>query len=208
MISVSDSIMDDIKFENFHSAVMKEFLEQDHALERNISYIPTSYNDNKDIQIPVVNKSYKKALECNKCLKVLSSKTNLLRHIRSVHHGLKPFQCDQCIKSFTQKSDLKRHLNLHTKQSSKIDNAALSSTNNTHPHREQKLFKCVYCPKKFILITDLKDHLWLHNQEKPFACDVCPQRFIHKEHMLKHKNLHLINHFENKPFVKKRKSHI
>ena len=188
---------------------MKELLNENHILKKGISNI-TSQEDTNAVQIPSVKKSFKKAFECNKCLKVLSSKTNLLRHMRSVHHGVKPFQCDQCLKSFTQKSNLKRHINLHTKQSSKIDQAATSITNSTHfrPRQDQKLLTCVYCPKTFRLVTDLKDHLWLHNQEKPFCCAMCPQRFTHMEHMLKHENLHQVNYFDNQHFVKKRKSHI
>ena len=208
MSSASDSMMEDMKFESFHSAVLKELLDQDHVMKKDIPNIATSQEDTNAICIPSMKKSFMKAFECNKCLKILSSKTNLLRHIRSVHDGVKPFQCDQCSKSFTQKSNLRRHLNLHTKLSSKIDKTAHVVNTSTHPHEDKKMLTCVYCPEKFRIITDLKDHLWLHNQEKPFACDMCPQRFTHKEHMVKHKKLHQVNHFGNQPSVKKRKSHI
>ena len=72
--------MDHKKFEIFHSAVMKD---QDHILKKDISIITTSQDDTNTVYIPSV-----KAFEYDKCFKVLSSKTNLLRHIRSVHYGM------------------------------------------------------------------------------------------------------------------------
>jgi hypothetical protein len=44
---------------------------------------------------------------CTKCVKVFSTRTNLIRHIQS-HDGRKPYVCDLCNKGFTQSGSLKQ----------------------------------------------------------------------------------------------------
>lgn len=50
---------------------------------------------------------------CSKCVKVFSTRTNLIRHIQS-HDGNKPYVCEVCSKGFTQSGSLKQHMYIHT----------------------------------------------------------------------------------------------
>ena len=91
--------MDDVQVQKFHFAIMQEFPNKNDVFKNGIS--DALSHDDSSVEIPAVNKSYTKAFECKKCHKVLSSKSSLLRHLRQVHHGVRPFQCEQCLKSFT-----------------------------------------------------------------------------------------------------------
>ena len=211
-------MMDDVQFQKSNFAIMLEFPEKNDVFKNGIS--DALSHDDSSVQIPAANKSYTKAFECKKCVKVLSSKSSLLRHLRQVHHGVRPFQCEECLKSFTQKNNLIRHQRFHSKQSSKNDKVGLNINTSTQEnyhclksekdiinpqslkrhqkvtHQDQKLHKCVVCQKQFTLKTDLLDHLWLHNEEKPFACDRCAIRFIKIENMMNHKKLHMNSFIE------------
>lgn len=50
---------------------------------------------------------------CTKCVKVFSTRTNLIRHIQS-HDGYKPYVCEVCDKGFTQSGSLKQHMYIHS----------------------------------------------------------------------------------------------
>ena len=51
-----------------------------------------------------------KSYKCEKCNNFFSHKSNLDRHISSVHEGKKPYRCEICYKSFTQNTNLKSHI--------------------------------------------------------------------------------------------------
>ena len=122
-------MMDDVQFQKFHFATLQELLNKNDEFKNGIS--DALSHDDSSVEIPAVNKSYTKAFECKKCHKVLSSKSSLLRHLRQVHHGVRPFQCEQCLKSFTQKNNLIRHQRFHSKQSSKNDKVGLNINTST-----------------------------------------------------------------------------
>lgn len=50
---------------------------------------------------------------CTKCVKVFSTRTNLIRHIQS-HDGYKAYVCQICSKGFTQSGSLKQHMYIHS----------------------------------------------------------------------------------------------
>jgi Zinc finger, C2H2 type len=50
---------------------------------------------------------------CTKCVKVFSTRTNLIRHIQS-HDGYKAYVCQICQKGFTQSGSLKQHMYIHS----------------------------------------------------------------------------------------------
>jgi hypothetical protein len=50
---------------------------------------------------------------CTKCVKVFSTRTNLIRHIQS-HDGYKAYVCHICNKGFTQSGSLKQHMYIHS----------------------------------------------------------------------------------------------
>jgi RNase P subunit RPR2 len=54
-----------------------------------------------------------KEVTCYICQKVLSTKTNLKRHVNSVHNNLRPFSCPHCCQTFHLKQHLKQHLLTH-----------------------------------------------------------------------------------------------
>ena len=56
-----------------------------------------------------------KAFRCpyENCVRVLSTRYNLKKHIEAHHLHLKPFTCAQCQRSFSYKHTLKHHYLLH-----------------------------------------------------------------------------------------------
>ena len=62
-----------------------------------------------------------KSYRCEKCNNFYSHKSNLDRHISSVHEGKKPYKCEICDKSFSQNANLKSHIILvHYKQKQNV----------------------------------------------------------------------------------------
>ena len=49
------------------------------------------------------------AEQCPYCNKTISSRSNLKKHIRSIHQQLRPFQCDECKQTFAHHHHLKAH---------------------------------------------------------------------------------------------------
>ena len=47
---------------------------------------------------------------CNICHKTFGMKSDLNRHVKSVHDKIKDFNCDQCDKAFGQNGNLNRHI--------------------------------------------------------------------------------------------------
>ena len=62
---------------------------------------------------------------CQICGKNFTRKSDLKRHVDSVHRGIINFRCESCHKNFKRKSDLKRHtetIHRHTSLKSKLAN--------------------------------------------------------------------------------------
>lgn len=85
---------------------------------------------------------------CTKCVKVFSTRTNLIRHIQS-HDGHKAYVCETCNKGFTQSGSLKQHMYIHS---------------------GERPYKCQFCNRAFTQGKTLKFHLRRHTEEKPFIC--------------------------------------
>ena len=47
--------------------------------------------------------------QCPYCTKMISSRSNLKKHIRSIHQQLRPFQCGDCKQTFAHHHHLKAH---------------------------------------------------------------------------------------------------
>ena len=62
----------------------------------------------------------RKPHQCDKCDKVLSSRSNLKKHMIT-HDTSKPFTCDECEAVFNQNRDLKTHIMQVTKDKLIID---------------------------------------------------------------------------------------
>ncbi|KAI0760270.1 hypothetical protein C8Q74DRAFT_215598 [Fomes fomentarius] len=49
------------------------------------------------------------------CSATFGSKSNMERHVQTVHEKIRPYQCDQCKESFGQKCQLNRHLGISSR---------------------------------------------------------------------------------------------
>ena len=52
----------------------------------------------------------KKTFKCDICDYNFSLRTDMKRHMASVHEGVKPFKCDICDYSCSEKGSMKRHV--------------------------------------------------------------------------------------------------
>eukprot|EP01084_Bolivina_argentea_P022461 41749_1 len=93
--------------------------------------------------------------QCKQCGKMLKSKSNLKRHMRT-HTGYKPYSCDICGKAFCQSGTLTVHRRTHT---------------------GEKPYKCDICNKSFGTSGTLKNHQRIHTGERPYQCELCLKRF-------------------------------
>lgn len=101
---------------------------------------------------------------CTKCVKVFSTRTNLIRHIQS-HDGYKAYVCQICSKGFTQSGSLKQHMYIHS---------------------GERPYKCQYCDRAFTQGKTLKFHLRRHTEEKPFICTECNAAFRQRDGLKRH----------------------
>jgi uncharacterized C2H2 Zn-finger protein len=101
---------------------------------------------------------------CTKCVKVFSTRTNLIRHIQS-HDGYKAYVCQVCNKGFTQSGSLKQHMYIHS---------------------GERPYKCQFCDRAFTQGKTLKFHLRRHTEEKPFTCTVCNSSFRQRDGLKRH----------------------
>ena len=69
----------------------------------------------------------------------------MIRHVATIHEGLRKFKCDKCETSFPQKIHLKQH---------------------TEQYHDKIRYKCDFCPVTFGLKSSIKRHLALHNKAK------------------------------------------
>ncbi|KAI5640123.1 hypothetical protein NE865_07537 [Phthorimaea operculella] len=138
------------------------------------------------------------ALQCNKCQRSFSNKSNLVRHQKfcagpqsvecticnqtcrnakflqshmTVHSTEKPYECDLCGEKYKHQSALARHRLRHTEPT-------------------KKQFPCSVCGKTFTGRHALELHMRIHTNCKPFTCAVCMRAFTHKYNMLRHMQRH------------------
>ena len=79
-----------------------------------------------------------KPYQCDICEKSFTMKSDLRRHVATVHNKERPFQCPQCSKTFGQSGSLKTHVSVvHNKES----------------------FQCSKCSKTFTRKINMKEHV-------------------------------------------------
>jgi uncharacterized Zn-finger protein len=118
---------------------------------------------------------------CTKCVKVFSTRTNLIRHIQS-HDGYKAYVCQICNKGFTQSGSLKQHMYIHSGEVRKC---------SFYPRQIlflffQRPYKCHFCDRAFTQGKTLKFHLRRHTEEKPFICTECNSAFRQRDGLKRH----------------------
>ena len=104
---------------------------------------------------------------CQICGKNFTRKSDLKRHVDSVHRGIINFRCESCHKNFKRKSDLKRHTETI--------------------HRGSISFPCQSCGKNFSRKRDLKRHTELiHEGSINFQCQICGKNYTRKSDLKRH----------------------
>ncbi|XP_065225405.1 zinc finger protein 239-like isoform X10 [Planococcus citri] len=104
--------------------------------------------------------------QCGICGRKFSYKESLIRHLKVVHSGVKPFSCQTCSKSFAEKYHLTRHIRTHTKE---------------------KPFKCRMCNERFSQVGSKARHESFHLEGHRFKCAHCSKKFRDKYNLARHK---------------------
>ncbi|TMW39748.1 hypothetical protein DOY81_015173, partial [Sarcophaga bullata] len=109
---------------------------------------------------------------CQMCSFIGEDFSNLIKHYKDEHAGVKPFiKC--CERKLDCPSDILQH---------------------AHYHEDPEHFKCQECGKTFINNSGLKDHFMKHHEPEenlPYGCDECPRRFSRKNLLAHHKAKHI-----------------
>ncbi|CDK13488.1 C2H2-type domain-containing protein [Caenorhabditis elegans] len=106
--------------------------------------------------VTTIQQQVKKGHECPQCLKVLTRKNDLDRHMR-IHAGARDFKCPTCSMSFRVKSTLTTHMQTHS---------------DAPPQ-----YQCTVCDKSFYEKKTLVVHMRIHTGEMPFKCRFCDLHF-------------------------------
>ena len=132
---------------------------------------------------------------CPVCLKLFSSRKNMLAHERAVHSGAKPFVCDECGMTFARKESLTRHS--HSTDRPFLCTYCGKTFAKKHirdiherAHFEEKRFNCDFCNKKFSSNQKKKIHERIHTGDRPYQCEVCSKRFVQNHQLQTHMRIH------------------
>ncbi|XP_077971590.1 uncharacterized protein LOC144425797 [Styela clava] len=142
---------------------------------------------------------------CYICNKQFSSRSCLVRHVKLVHEGEKPYKCEQCYNRFADRNSLNRHMAKHTGvplpkthecvicRKSFTRKSILNRHMRSHGDKD---FICSHCHKAFTHQKILDRHITTHILEKCFRCTQCQQNFLTKSNLERHIKIHT----NNKPF--------
>ena len=130
--------------------------------------------------------------QCPICQGHFSRKTDLKRHIETIHEG-KRTQCLQCTASFARKNDLKRHIEaVHEGKQAKclVCSASFSRKTDLKRHvetvHEGKRAHCPQCSASFARKTDLKRHIETVHEGKKAQCTICSASFSRQTDLRRH----------------------
>ena len=152
-------------------------------------------------------KVHETELTCEKCGKILFSKSSLSSH-RSTCGKERSFSCEICEKKFPKASRLKIHMTVHETKHFHCEicdenfsrQSALTLHNGNH-HPDIKIYKCKFCDEMFRTKDDQEIHQRTHTDNPKqlddgisgdkWKCEICGTGFAQKRVMETHiKNLH------------------
>ncbi|KAJ8929736.1 hypothetical protein NQ314_017551 [Rhamnusium bicolor] len=103
---------------------------------------------------------------CPACQEMCTTMSQLDRHARMKHEGLKVHKCKVCNKEFSRANHLKRHVTSHS---------------------SVKPFRCTVCTKSFNRRDHLNQHQKLHERQNDYECNICQKPFNRADHLAKHR---------------------
>ena len=131
------------------------------------------------------------------CGKSFRTNSDLVRHVRTVHEGLKPHICDICAVGFGRRESLAAHKQAvhECLKPHKCDvcQACFAKKRTLVDHKRcvhegARLYACDLCDAMFGLKHILDDHKrCVHEGLRPFECDVCQVSFGLKSTLGRHK---------------------
>lgn len=101
---------------------------------------------------------------CETCQKAFEKKSNLVRHVKTVHPGL--YHCTECSEQFAGPADLLRHMR--------------------QEHHELTSYNCLDCGELFATKSELLCHRKAHKGRPSVYCDQCNQTFVYKKDLKIH----------------------
>ena len=126
-----------------------------------------------------------------------SDPSNLIKRIKRIHTGYKPFECDKCEYKSSRSGSLTIHKRIHSQEKPFECNlceykCSTSGYLIVHKriHTGEKPFQCDKCEKKFTQSGSLKVHKRIHTGLKPFQCDQCQYKCNQSGSLKIHKRNH------------------
>ena len=107
---------------------------------------------------------------CEKCGKLLSSRSGYGVHMKEVH-GERSFLCDVCGKSYQRASTLAQHRQV------------VHEPNKTY-------YPCTLCSSKFTYKLNLRKHMLKHNTSPKYKCHICSFKCYHFHKLRDHLAVH------------------
>ena len=138
---------------------------------------------------------------CYQCGKSFSKASDLKRHVKAVHDGIKDHTCDLCGRSFAKKDQLNNHVKaVHEKikdHKCKHCDKSFSEAGTLRNHVKGvhdriKNYKCDHCEKSFAIRSNLRQHIKaIHERIKDHSCGICGRSFALSSHLKVHiKSVH------------------
>ncbi|XP_029661516.1 zinc finger protein 239-like, partial [Formica exsecta] len=135
---------------------------------------------------------------CSICDKSFRSASNMNRHVRDVHNGVKNFVCDVCGRRLASRESRDEHRRTHTGErphTCETCGKSFKQKASLHVHRlyhSQILpHHCDLCDRGFRRKQELDKHVSWHFDQKPYACDICDEHFSSKSCVVRHQRIHI-----------------